>query len=311
VDLSVIIVNWNTAELTLRSLEALQTALPSRIDAEVVVVDNGSTDGSADRIADRCPDVRLIRRSDNGGFARANNEAFVAARGDLLFLLNSDALALPGSVEALTGYLDQHPRCGLVAARLLNADLSLQPSCWRFPRWDTALLEALYLYRLLPSQAAGERLLSGYWDHSRVRPVDWVMGAAMMVRRAAIDHVGGFDERHFMYGEDLDWCWRIRRAGWEIAYEPAASVIHLGGQSSAQQFGGVEEWVKHEAYYRFCQEWLGPGHTGCLRAINFAGALLRLGVYSFRRVCRPTAHTRQALGTYCQALKAHSGWARE
>jgi GT2 family glycosyltransferase len=255
--------------------------------------------------------VRLIQRSVNGGFARANNEAFTLARGERLFLLNSDAQALPGSIATLMSYMNDHPRCGLVAPRLINPDGSLQHSCWRFPRWDTALLEALYLYRALPPASAGERLLSGYWDHGRSRPVDWVMGAAMMVRREVLARAPGFDETYFMFGEDMEWCWRIRRAGWSIDYEPSAGVVHLGGQSSKQRFSDAGVSVKHDAYYRFCRQHLGRGHTLALRGINALGALLRLGVFAARRLCRPTARHHDAMGVYRAALLAHAGFARD
>jgi hypothetical protein len=309
VDLSVIIVNWNTAQLTLSCLETLARALPSALEAEVLVVDNGSADGSAEQIAAAHPEVRLLRRGVNGGFAVANNEAFAAARGAYCFLLNSDAQALPGSVSALLQYLESHPRCGLVAPRLINADGSLQHSCWRFPRWDTAALEALYLYRWLPA-SAGERLLAGYWDHGRARPVDWVMGAAMLVRREVVATAGGFDERYFMFGEDMEWCWRIRRAGWSVDYEPAAGVVHLGGQSSRRQFVDGVLPVKHEAYYCFCRQHLGRKHTAALRAVNAMGALLRLGLFSARRMYRPSPTHVDAIGAYHAALRAHTGWAR-
>jgi len=310
VDLSVIIVNWNTAALTLRCLESLTQALPVGLDAEVLVVDNASQDGSADQIAAAFPGVRLLRRSENGGFGRANNEAFAQAQGAYYLLLNSDAQALPGSVAALMDHLRHSPHCGLVAPRLINADGSLQPSCWRFPRWDTAALEASYLYRCLPQELAGERLLSGYWDHSHARPVDWVMGAAMLVRRGVVDGIGGFDERYFMYGEDMEWCWRMRRAGWSIDYQPAAEVVHLGGQSSAQHYADTGAAVKHEAYYRFCRQHLGLPHTAALRLVNTVGALLRLAVFSVRRLAGPTTGQSNAIGAYRAALRAHTGRAR-
>jgi GT2 family glycosyltransferase len=309
-DLSVIIVNWNTAQLTLGCLEALERAIPSGLDAEVLVVDNASDDGSADQIAAAYPQVRLLRRGVNGGFARANNEAFGQARGAYCLLLNSDTQALPGSVSALLRYLEAHPRCGLVAPRLINADGSLQPSCWRFPRWDTAALEALYLYRCLPSARAGERLLSGYWDHGRARPVDWVMGAAMLVRREVIDSAGGFDERYFMFGEDMEWCWRIRRASWSIDYEPAAGIVHLGGQSSRQQFADGVLAVKHDAYYQFCRQHMGRTHLATLRAINALGALLRLGLFSARRAYRGSTRYGDTISAYRSALRAHTGLTR-
>jgi N-acetylglucosaminyl-diphospho-decaprenol L-rhamnosyltransferase len=305
--LSTIVVSWNTVEVTLRCLDALYAATPDGLAAEVIVVDNASSDGSADAVERAFPAVSVIRRSENGGFARANNEGIAGARGRFLLLLNSDAMPAPGAIERLLGHLQTHPACGMVAPQLRNGDGSLQASCWRFPRWDTAALEALYLYRLMPRRKRGERLLAGYWEHDVARPVDWVMGAAMLVRRAVVDAVGGLDERCFMFGEDLEWCWRIRRAGWEVHYEPAAQVVHLGGQSSRQRYGDSEARVKHEAYYHFCRRNLGRGHTAALRTINGAGALLRLGLFQTRRLLQPSHEWRPALELYRTALRAHLG----
>jgi GT2 family glycosyltransferase len=304
VDLSVIIVNWNTADLTRRCLETLSDALPAELSAEILVVDNASTDGSAEMVAREFPSVILLRRSENGGFARANNEALARAGGEYAYLLNSDTVSLPGSIERLVAHLQRETMCGVAAPRLLNEDLTLQPSCWRFPRWDTAALESLYLYRLLPRRWRGELLLAGYWDHERARPVDWVMGAAMLVRRAVLTQVGGLSERYFMFGEDLEWCWRIRRAGWRIDYRPEASVIHLRGRSSQSYFGDSEASAKQRAYYQFCDEHLGRTETTVVRGINAAGALLRIGVVALRGTLRPDGEARAALRMYQTSLRA-------
>src|SRR5262249_52349017 len=153
--------------------------------------------------------------------------------------------------------------------------------------------------------------LAGYWDHGRARPVDWVMGAAMLVRREVVERVGGLDERYFMFGEDMEWCWRTRRAGWSVDYEPAATVVHLGGQSSQQVYANRAMAVKHEAYYRFCRQHLGRAHTSLLRVINTAGALLRLGVFSARRLGCPTRAYDDSLVAYRAALLAHSKLSHE
>jgi GT2 family glycosyltransferase len=213
----------------LRSLYADLGDLP----AEVFVVDNASSDGSADAIGREFPEVRLIANSANLGFGAANNLAMSKAQGEYLLLLNSDAFPKAGAIATLVNYLQANPKVGIVGPRLVHADGSLQLSCFRFPSPLRAWLENLWI----STAFADHRFLGDYrhWAHDSLRNVDWVIGACLLLRRNVFSQVGGFDEKFFMYSEEADWQRRIRDAGWDIAFIPDAVVTHLGGASGASE----------------------------------------------------------------------------
>jgi GT2 family glycosyltransferase len=227
---SVIIVSFNTRQMTLECLASLFADL-GKMAAEVIVVDNASSDGSVEAIRAGFPQVQVIASETNLGFGAANNAAMKKANGQQILLLNSDAFVRPGATKALVDYLDTHPDVGVVGPRLLNADDTLQPSCYPFPTPGRGWIENLWISALLPNHPR----FGDYrrWAHDTDRNVAWVIGACMLIRCAVFEKVGGFDERFFMYSEEADWQWRIRAAGWKIAFTPSAVVVHLGGASGA------------------------------------------------------------------------------
>ena len=226
--ISVIVVNWNTRDLLAQAIESLPQKNP-RFHLRLIVVDNGSTDGSVAMLEERYPEAIIIENENNIGFARANNQALRVAEGEYALLLNSDAELLPGSLEAMVGLLLSKPEIGIAGARILHPDHSLQASYMDFPN---LLREFLIL------SGIGRLVFGGcYPSHSlqrakKARPVDYVSGACMLVRRDAFVEVGGFDESFFMYAEEVDLCYRMQQAGWQVWYQPAAGVVHLGGGSS-------------------------------------------------------------------------------
>ncbi|MEO0964985.1 MAG: glycosyltransferase family 2 protein [Planctomycetota bacterium] len=230
-DLSVVIVSYNTREMTLECLDTLAEAL-TRLDAEVFVVDNASTDGSVDAVRAAYPDAVVIANDDNAGFGAANNQAFARAAGRYLLLLNSDAFPEPGALEALVAFAERHPDAGVVGPRTLCPDGSLQQSCFHYPSPWLAWRENLWLHRLMRRHPRFGDM--GAWPHDEVREVDFVIGACMLVRRDAYDAVGGFDERFFMYAEESDWQKRIGAAGFGVWFTPDAVVTHIGGASGAK-----------------------------------------------------------------------------
>lgn len=227
-DVSVVIVTWNTRDLLLEALRSLY-AETTAVTFEVIVVDNASEDGTSAVVNHLYPDVRLIELATNRGFTGGNNVGFEVARGRHVLLLNSDTIVLQSTVEPLVRFLDEHPRAGTAGARHLNADGSLQRSMDDVP---TLLPDALYyteLYRV-PAIRRWLSRRSAWWsDHDVEREAGWVNGACMMVRRDVITEIGGLDERLFIYGEELDWCYRMKQAGWTVHFIPSAEVIHLGG----------------------------------------------------------------------------------
>lgn len=229
-DVSIIILSWNVRDLLRACLRSLPHAEPW---AEVIVVDAGSVDGSADMVRAEFPGVRLEASPENLGYSRGNNLGLRLARGRFCLVLNPDTEQLPGAVAAMRAYLEAHPEVGVLGPQLAWPDGTLQLTRRRFPTLATALFESTWLQPLAPPG-----LLARYYaaDLPADRPaeVDWLVGAALMVRAAVVGQVGGLDEHFFMYSEELDWQRRIRAAGWRVVYLPAARFVHHEARSSAQ-----------------------------------------------------------------------------
>ena len=229
--IDVAIVNYNTRGLLHTCLESLIAELPGRI----IVVDNASSDGSAAMVQAEFPTVSLIANAHNPGYGTAVNQAINCSSATHILLLNSDTIVHAGALAMLRTHLERHPTAGVVGPRLLNLDGSLQPSCFHFQAPPYILLDQSNLGRLMRFVPfISERYLPA-WRHDRPRVVPWVLGAAMAIRRTAFDAVGGFDEAFFMYSEEVDFCYRLRAAGWETHFTPTATIAHVGGASTVQQ----------------------------------------------------------------------------
>lgn len=260
IELSVILVNWNGGDLLSKAVESI-VAFPPSVEYEVVVVDNASSDESlaklhssaAGKLLEGRARLRLIRNCENRGFGPANNQAFELTTTPLLLLLNPDAAVKEGCIDRLVSAVRAEARVGGAGPRILNSDGSLQVSVWRNPpaAWEI-MLSNLKLYALLPKHLRGELLLGGHWQHDYKKSVPMLSGTAILVRREVIDSVGGFDERFHMYGEDHEWCLRIKRGGWSLVFEPDAVVVHHGGWSSLQRWTDLEKIrVQLESHYMF------------------------------------------------------------
>jgi GT2 family glycosyltransferase len=230
-DVSVIVVNWNTRDILRDCLKTVYEQTRG-IRFEIVVIDNASSDGSADMVRTEFPQVALIANEDNRGFAAANNQGMAVAQGRYVLLLNSDTLVLDGAIQETVAFADAHPEAAVVGCRVLNRDRSLQPTCFLYPSVLNLFLAATYLSKLFPRSRFFGRERMTWWDRDDVREVDVVTGCFMLVRREAIAQVGVMDDGFFMYGEETDWCYRFRRAGWKLLFTPVGEIIHLGGQSS-------------------------------------------------------------------------------
>ena len=229
--ISAIIVSYNTRQMTLDCLGALYAGL-GQMPAEVWVVDNDSTDGSAEAIHETFPQAKLIANLYNAGFAAANNQAIRSSCGEFLLLLNSDAFLSQGALTTLVAHMKEREEVAVVGPKLLNADGSLQRSCYRFPGPWRTLCENVLLTAAMPNST----LFGDYraWSHDRVRDVDMIIGACMLVRRSALDRVGLFDENFFLYAEETDLCYRLHKAGLRTNFLPTAEVTHLNGGSGRQ-----------------------------------------------------------------------------
>jgi GT2 family glycosyltransferase len=231
-DLSIIIVSWNVADLLracLRSIDENRGGL----DVEVIVVDSASGDGSAAMVETEFPWVTLLACTENVGFPRGNNLGIERANGRYLLLLNPDTVVLDDALPKMVAFAQENPGIGVLGCQLLNSDGTVQSSRRRFPTLTTAFFESTWLEPIAP-----RRVLARYTVQDRpddeIQDVDWVMGACMLAPQEVVQRVGGLDEAYFMYSEELDWCRRIKDAGWRVVYFPEARVIHYVGQSSEQ-----------------------------------------------------------------------------
>lgn len=263
-DVSIVIVSWNTRTYLARCLAAIPRGAGD-LALERIVVDNGSTDGTQAMLAEEFPNVRVVQSQENLGFGRANNVAARASRGRALLLLNSDCELLPGALPTMVGALDQDASLGGVLCRLLNPDGTLQPSVHRsFPSPWSLVGELVFLsslcYAVYRTPALHAWLLyRTIRAHQRAYDVAWGGAACMLVRRDVFEAVGGFDERYFMFCEDMDLCKRIRDAGYRLRYLPGASAIHHWGRSTAQRPADMLREAYRSRVYYFAKHFPGWG----------------------------------------------------
>jgi N-acetylglucosaminyl-diphospho-decaprenol L-rhamnosyltransferase len=222
-DAGVVVVTYNALPWIEQSIESVQ-------DEEVVVVDNGSTDGTVEVVRERFPQARLIER-ENLGLASGWNAGMAVVGGRYLLLLNADAWLTAGALARLVEFADTRPEAAVVGPRLLNTDGTLQRSVRGFPTLWRLATEYLFLRKLAPGSQLLNAFYAGGFDHDEVREVEVVMGACMLVRREAVEQVGPLDDAFFLFSEETDWCYRFEQAGWKVLFFPGAECVHVGGAS--------------------------------------------------------------------------------
>ena len=233
-DVSAIVVTHNAAEWVERSLGSLEGT-----GAEVIVVDNASTDGTPGLVREKFPEARVIEQ-ENKGFGAGNNAGMRAASGRYYLLLNPDAWLTEGALEKLVAFADEHPEAAVVGPRLLNPDGSLQRSVRGYPSPWRIATEYFFLRKLGPRTHALNAFFGEQFDHESTREAEYLFGACILVRREAVDAVGGFDEDFFLMSEEVDWCYRFREAGWKVLFYPGAEVFHVVGASlNPRQFHAI------------------------------------------------------------------------
>jgi GT2 family glycosyltransferase len=240
-DLSVVVVTYRSREHILATLRSLEPGVQPRetsqspLTWECVVLDNDSHDGTPELVEREAAFVRLVRTGSNLGYAKAVNLGLAATTGRYVLVLNPDCEWRPGAIDALVRYADAHPKCGIAAPRIVNTDGSLEYSARSYPSPFAFLFNRYSLLsRLWPGNPWTRRYLLSDWDHQSPRSVDWVSGAAMLVRRDAATVVGGMDETYFMFNEDIDWCRRFNMSGWTVDYAPEAETVHHIGASKGE-----------------------------------------------------------------------------
>lgn len=296
---AIAVISWNTAALLDRCLVSLRVEHEAG-RAEVWVVDNASTDGSAALVAERHPWARLEAASENLGFGAAVNRVAAATATPFLAAANADVALSSGALQALLDAAEAHPRAGAFAPRLITADGATQHSVHPFPTVRTGLLLSSGL--AMVGRVARALPLESHWDPGVARDVDWAHGAFLLVRRTAWDAVGGFDPAQWLYAEDLDLAWRLRSIGWRTWYEPAAVVRHSGSVSTRKAFGPELEARFMTASYAWMARRRGLPVERAVAALNFAGSALRA------LALRPLARIRPA--RYAEAARGYARWSR-
>lgn len=243
--MAVVVVSFNTRDILDHCLRSVLAAGP----AETVVVDNGSSDGSPDLVGALFPDVRLIVSDVNLGYGAAANRGIAECTAPAVLLLNSDTEIAPDSLPALGAYLAEQPDVAIVGPRLVKLDGSLQRSSFPFPSVADILLGESGMHLVVRRLPLLRERLYRTWSHSGARRVPWVVGAAMAIRRSAFERVNGFDESYFMYGEEVDLCRRLERAGFETHFAPVTTVVHRGQASSGSRIASMRQRLLSQRRY--------------------------------------------------------------
>ena len=294
---SVIIVSWNARKYLMQCVASLlDQACPYPI--EIIVVDNASSDGSADAVTNCYPNVRLIRNTENVGFAKANNIGVSVSSGRYLCFVNSDVKVLPDCINRLVDYCEEHADVGMAGPRIIGRDGKLQRSCRGFPNVWNMFCRALALDSLFPRSKMFTGYSLSYWPHDCLRRVDVLSGCFWLVRREALSQVGLLDETFFMYAEDMDWCRRFWAQHWPVVFVPAAEAIHYGGASSSnspvrfyieKQRADLQYWRKHHSRLAVASYFVISCLHVSLRAAGYAIAMVfrksarRLYQYKLKR----------------------------
>jgi GT2 family glycosyltransferase len=286
-DLSICIVTYQSREILLGCLQSIYVNAPT-VSFEVLVVDNGSTDGTAEAVQKEYPQVQRIRNSANLGFARASNQALRQAHGRYLVLLNNDTVLLPGAFDNLLGFASRNPRAGILGPKVLNRDGTLQKQCRR----SFALPWDLFCYftglsALFPRSSFFARYLMTYKGEDETHEADAVSGSCLLIRREAMEAIGLLDERFFAYQEDADYCFRARQAGWRVFYVPSAQVVHFGGQggSRVHPYRSIYEW--HRSYFLYYRKNLATRYFFLFNWFYYLGMALKLLLSLAVNVFRP------------------------
>ncbi len=276
--LTVGIINFNAAEYLRACLRSVLSETKS-LRAEVIVVDNDSSDSSAELVRREFPEVRIIEMETNRGYAAGCNRAFREAQGDLFLLLNPDVEVHPGCLRGLTAFLDSHPRAGIVGPTLLNTDGTVQASCGSFPTTAGYFFEATGLYRLFPTNRRIGGYHLGYLDYGKENRVDVLLGAFLLIRGEVYETLGGMDEGFFMYSEETDLCRRARDEGWESWYTPTGSATHHGGKSTEPR--AISMFIEnHRSKIRYMKIHGSTGTALAAKAILLFGVFIRAVAWS-------------------------------
>jgi GT2 family glycosyltransferase len=275
-ELSIILVSYNTKDLLRQCLSSIYDQTRG-IDFEVFVVDNASKDGTREMLDAEFSKLHVIKNDENLVFAAANNQAMRLASGEFVLLLNSDTVIIDGAIQRTVGEMKNHSKAGILGCRLVNPDGSPQLYSSRFPTIAQTFSEAFFLYRIVLFDSPGKEDSRGNEDLG-LREVDFVCGAFMMIRRAVLELVGLLDERYFMYSEDTDFCFRVKKAGYEVLFLSQVAVIHYGGVT----LRSLESLLLnlHRNHFYFVKKNYPPWEYFFIAVLKYVGMILRIFVYA-------------------------------
>ncbi|OAS20511.1 glycosyltransferase family 2 protein [Paenibacillus oryzisoli] len=286
-DLSIIIVNYKTKNLTLACIESVFSSITS-YNYEIILIDNASNDGTIQSVNEQYPEVVTIANKENVGFSRANNQGIRIAKGRYVLLLNSDTIVQQDTIQTMLHFMDENPIVGASGCKIVLPDGTLDKACKRgFPTPSASFYYAFGFAKLFPRIRRFNQYQLGYLDPDQQYPIDSLVGAFMLVRRETIEHVGMLDEEFFMYGEDIDWCYRIKEAGWVNYYYPRTQIVHHKGASSRRKpYKIIYEFHRamilfHNKHYRKKYSWL-------TNAMVYIGVGVKFGLSLARNKLRPT-----------------------
>lgn len=306
-DLSIIIVNWNSVHYLKQCIASI-LAWTTDLTYEIVVVDSASFDGCGEMLRQHFPQVRFIQSDKNLGFARSNNRGYAASRGRSLLFLNPDTELVAPTVNILHDRLRALPDAGAVGCRLLNADRSVQTSCLQaFPTILNQLLDSELMRSWLPkSRLWGNAAL--FSDEDGPKEVEAISGACMMMKRSTFETAGLFTEDYFMYAEDMDLCYKIRRAGYRNYYVPDATAIHFGGGSTRKAQSDLSVVMMRDSLWRFLRRSRGKMYGAGYRIATLAAALVRLALLGSMLPLHRRRERREALDASWKKWKAILSW---
>jgi GT2 family glycosyltransferase len=275
---SIVIVNWKTPKLLAQCLQTIKLD-PQSDGFEIWVVDNASNDGSVEMLRADFPYVKVIANTVNTGFSKGCNQAIPLTTGQYVLLLNPDTEVKDRAIAKMADFLETHRDCGAVGPKVLNTDGTLQLACRRaFPDPAAAFYRVTYLSRLFPNNQTLARYNYSFANENELLEVDALSGSCMMVRREVVEKIGLLDEDIFMFGEDIDWCWRIKQAKWKVYYYPEATVVHVHG--AASRFRPIGATIDlHKGMYVFYKKHLAQKYWAPFNLLVYAAIWLRAGIF--------------------------------
>jgi GT2 family glycosyltransferase len=299
--LSIVIICWNDLKVIRNCLDSIFSDT-HHLDYEVIVSDNGSTDGSTEFIRSHFPAVRVVENNANLGFAKGNNAGIKVAEGDYVLILNPDTIVHNYCLDRLVAFADRHPEAGAFGCRVLNPDGTYQVSARLFPTVRRYWMSALYLRRLSWISRFFEFEEYPGWEGETERVIDWQSGCCVMFRASLLNRLGGFDEQFFYHFEEVDLCRRVWNAGCSIVFTPDATITHLGGQSVGR-FPVRFQIEKHRSRYRYFYKHFGPDAARTCRRLNIAWARVRQAGYGAKALLKPNPALRDRLAMYRAVLQ--------